>query len=129
MATKKQVLVRMLPSQYAEVQSAAARVRMPVSRYMTLAALVRGAQDVAAADIARLLADIERQIDARLDRREAADAERAEVARQELVEGVSQALASALAENRKQIANGLNQFLSVAKKRGLVATAAGEKSA
>ncbi len=128
MATKKQVLVRMLPSQLAEVKSAAARVRVPVSKYMTLAALNRGAQDGATADLARLLTDIERRLDARLDAREVADADRFDAMRQELIEGVAQALSAPLAENRREIGKGLNQFIAWAKKCGLAPMAATEKS-
>ena len=124
MTGRKQIGIRMTPAQLDEIKRAAARLRMPVSKYMVWCTINRTARDDATTDVARSLSEIERKLDVRLDEREAADVSRFEIMQQELAEGIAQVLA----EHRKKVSDGLNQCVAIVKKHAGVSSSDARKS-
>lgn len=113
MKNRKQIGIRLAPEQLVEIKRAAAQRGMPVSKYVVLAVLDRAARDDATTTIAGSLAALERKLDVRLDEALAQQAAQLDDAKQELVEGVS----AALAESRQKLGEGWNKFLGLAAKK------------
>lgn len=117
MKSRKQIGIRVAPDELSRLKQAAARLGLPMSKYIVHVVLEQAARDDTTSAISRELAALDRKLDTRLDEALAQQAAQLDEAREQLVDGV----AAALAESRQKLGEGWNKFLGLAAKKKVAA--------